>query len=143
VERPSYYQSYLNQNLFPMKRVKINIEFIFRASPTILYKFLTTPDCLIRWFCDEADVTGDIFTYTWSGSDESAELVDDIEEERLRFKWEDADDPDEYLEFRMSKSDVTNTSILEITDFCDDDEIEDTKALWESQMKTLQTVTGG
>ena len=61
----------------------------------------------------------------------------------MKFKWEDADDADEYLEFRMSKSPVTNTSILEITDFCDDDEVEDTKALWESQMKVLQGVTGG
>jgi len=126
-----------------MKRVKINLEFIFRASPAILYKFLTTPDCLIRWFCDEADITGDQYTYTWSGSEEVAELVDDIEEERLRFKWADSDNDEEYLEFRMSKSDVTNTSIMEITDFCDEDEIDDTRALWESQMKTLQTVTGG
>ena len=126
-----------------MKRVQINLEFIFRASPTILYNFLTTPACLIRWFCDEADITGDIYTYTWSGSEEVAELVDDIQEQRLRFKWEDADDEEEYLEFRMMKSPVTNTSTLEITDYCDEDEVEDTKALWTSQMKTLQSVTGG
>lgn len=126
-----------------MKRVKIDLEFIFRASPTILYKFLTTPDCLIRWFCDEADITGETFTFTWSGADEVAELIDDIEDERLKFKWHDADDEAEYLEFRMSKSDITSTSILEITDFCDDDEVEDTRALWESQMKVLQSVTGG
>ena len=126
-----------------MKRVKIDLEFIFRASPTILYKFLTTPACLIRWFCDEVDITGETFVYTWSGADEVAELIDDIEDERLKFKWEDADDENEYLEFRMSKSPITNTSILEITDFCDEDEVEDTKALWESQMKVLQNVTGG
>ena len=126
-----------------MKRVQINLEFIFRASPTVLYKFLTDPACLIRWFCDEADITGDTYTYTWSGSEEVAELVDDIQEQRLRFKWEDADDEEEYLEFRMMKSPVTNTSTLEITDYCDEDEIEDTKALWTSQMKQLQSVTGG
>ncbi len=126
-----------------MKRVKIELEFIFRASPTILYKFLTTPACLIRWFCDEVDITGETFVYTWSGADEIAELIDDIEDERLKFKWEDADDENEYLEFRMSKSPITNTSILEITDFCDEDEVDDTKALWESQMKVLQGVTGG
>lgn len=126
-----------------MKRVKIELEFIFRASPTILYKFLTTPACLIRWFCDEVDITGETFVYTWSGADEVAELIDDIEDERLKFKWEDADDENEYLEFRMSKSPITNTSILEITDYCDEDEVDDTKALWESQMKVLQSVTGG
>ena len=62
-------------------------------------------------------------TFVWSGSEEVAELIDDIEEERLRFKWEDADDEEEYLEFNISKSPVTGETILEITDFCDEDEV--------------------
>ena len=126
-----------------MKRVKIELEFIFRASPTILYKFLTTPSCLIRWFCDEVDITGETFTFVWSGADEVAELIDDIEDERIRFKWEDADDEEEYLEFRMRKSPVTNETILEITDYCDDGEGDDQRQLWESQIKVLKQETGG
>ena len=126
-----------------MERVKFTLEFLFRASPTILYKFLTTPSCLIRWFCDEVDIQGDTFTFVWSGSEEVAELIDDIEEERLRFKWEDAEDEEEYLEFNISKSPVTGETILEITDFCDEDEVADQQQLWESQMKELRKETGG
>ena len=126
-----------------MKRVKIDLEFIFRASPTILYKFLTTPSCLIRWFCDEVDIQGEVFTFVWSGAEEVATMIDDIEDERIRFKWEDAEDDDEYLEFRMRKSPVTNETILEITDYCDEDEIEDQSQLWESQVKVLRQETGG
>jgi len=125
-----------------MKRVKIELEFIFRASPTILYKFLTTPACLIRWFCDEVDITGETFVYTWSGADEVAELIDDIEDERLRFHWHEAEDG-EYLEFRLDKSPVTGETILEITDYCDEDEVDDQKMLWESQIKVLRQETGG
>lgn len=125
-----------------MKRVSYSIEFIFRASPAILYKFLTTPSCLIRWFCDSVDITGDEFVFGWNGSEEAAELIDDIEEERLRFVWDNADD-DEYLEFRMYKSDVTNETILEITDFCDEDEVDEQKDLWESQIQALRIETGG
>ena len=126
-----------------MKRVQVNLEFIFRASPTILYRFLTTPSTLIRWFCDEVDITGDVFTFVWEGSEEVAILTDDIEDERLRFKWEDADDEEEYLEFRMTKSPVTGETILEITDYCDEDEVKDTQQLWEAQMKQLKQETGG
>lgn len=126
-----------------MKRVQVNLEFIFRASPTILYRFLTTPSTLIRWFCDEVDITGDVFTFVWEGSEEIAHLIDDIEDERLRFKWEDADDEEEYLEFRMTKSPVTSETILEITDYCDEDEVSDTRQLWEAQMKQLKQETGG
>lgn len=126
-----------------MKRVSFNMEFLFRASPSILYQFFTTPNCLIRWFCDEIDITGEMYTFTWDGADEIAELVEDKENERVRFKWEDADSDDEYLEFKFEKSPVTNETILTITDFCDDDEVDDQMQLWESQMKQLKQETGG
>ena len=125
-----------------MKRVQIDMEFIFRASPTILYKFFTTPSCLIRWFCDEVDIEGEIYSFAWDGAVETAEMIDDIEDERIRFKWEDEDD-DEYFEIRMAKSPVTGETILEITDFCDDGDQDDQRQLWESQIKVLRQETGG
>jgi uncharacterized protein YndB with AHSA1/START domain len=126
-----------------MKRVKLDLEFIFRASPAIVYSFITTPACLVRWYCDEVDITGDIYSFYWSGSNEVAIMVDDIEEERIRFQWEDADDPDEYLEFRMYKSDITNETVVEITDYCDDDEVQEIKDLWASLMSDLKKECGG
>jgi len=125
-----------------MKRVKIDLEYMFRASPAILYTFLTTPACLVRWFCDEVDILEDIYTFTWSGDDEIAELVDDIEEERVRFVWEDAED-DEYVEFRMYKSDVTNETVMEITDFCDKGEEGEQTDYWENLLVKLRKETGG
>lgn len=125
-----------------MRRTSFDMEFIFRASPAILYKFVTTPSCLVRWFCDGVDINGEIYTFDWHGSEENAEIVDDIEEERVRFHWEDSEDK-EYLEFRMYKSPVTNETVFEITDFCDDDEVDDQKAFWESQISQLKIATGG
>ena len=125
-----------------MKRVQIDMEFIFRASPTILYKFFTTPSCLIRWFCDEVDIEGEIYSFAWDGSVETAEMIDDIEDERIRFKWEEEDE-EEYFEIRMAKSPVTGETILEITDFCDDGDQDDQRQLWESQIKVLRQETGG
>jgi uncharacterized protein YndB with AHSA1/START domain len=125
-----------------MSRVQIKMEFIFRASPAILYSFLTAPSTLIRWFCDEVDIQGDIYTFSWNGAEEVAELIDDIEEERLKFQWEEADD-NEFLEFKMYKSDVTNETILEIIDWCDDDEVDEQKDLWNSQINKLRVEVGG
>jgi uncharacterized protein YndB with AHSA1/START domain len=125
-----------------MKRVSFEMEFLFRASPTILYKFLTSPACLVRWFCDAVDIQEDVYVFEWSGSEEVAILIDDIEEERLRFKWEEAPD-NEYLEFRFEISPVTNETIVSITDFCDDDEVEDQQKLWASQLDMLRRETGG
>lgn len=125
-----------------MKRVKIDLEYMFRASPAILYTFLTTPACLVRWFCDEVDILEDVYTFTWQGDDEIAELVDDIEEERVRFVWEDGED-DEYLEFRMYKSDVTNETVMEISDFCDEGEEKEQQDYWENLLIVLRKETGG
>ncbi|HRG42123.1 MAG TPA: START-like domain-containing protein [Saprospiraceae bacterium] len=124
------------------KRVRIDLEFIFKASPTIIYNFVTTPACLVRWYCNEVDITGETYAFYWQGSSEVATLVDDIEDERVRFKWDEADD-EEYLEFRMYKSDVTNETIFEITDFCDDDEVQEVKDLWTTLTTELRKECGG
>jgi len=125
-----------------MERTKIDLEFIFRASPAILYKFFTDPADLGRWFCDEVDISSDTYTFSWSGSDEVAELVESEEDALLRFRWEEEDE-EEYFEYKMYKSPLTGETILEIIDFCDEDEVADQRQFWENQIKKLKSATGG
>lgn len=125
-----------------MKRVRIDLEYIFRASPTILYTFITTPACLVRWFCDAVDIENDYFTFEWKGQAEVAEMLDDIEDERVRFGFVDSL-PSEFLEFRMYKSDVTQETILEITDFCDAGEEKEQADYWNNLVSQLRIETGG
>lgn len=126
-----------------MERVKIQLEYLLRASPTLLYQFFTTPSALVRWFCDGVDIHGNgIYTFEWSGTEEVAQLTEDIEEELVRFRWLDDEREGEYLEFKITISPVTGETILEITDFCDADEVEEQKALWETQIRQLRKETG-
>lgn len=125
-----------------MERVSLTQEYIFRASPAILYQFFTTPSRLNLWFCDSVDIDKDLYTFEWSGSEEQANLIDDIEDELIKFSWLD-NDPDEFLEFRIEKSPVTGETILNVTDFCDDDEVEDQKQYWDNLMSKLKKATGG
>lgn len=126
-----------------MERVKFTKEFIFRASPAIIYQFLTTPSCLTRWFCDEVHINGEDFTFVWSGAEEEAKLIEDQEPNLLRFVWEDAESDDEFLEFDIRVSPVTSETIMNITDFADEDEVDDQKALWTSQMTRMRAEMGG
>lgn len=126
-----------------MDRTSFTAEFLFRASPTIIYKFLTTPDCLIRWFCEECKVVDGKYYFEWDGSEEIAEVLEDVENELLRLQWEEFEDEDEYLEFKLKRSPVTNETILEITAFCDDDEVDTEKEVWAAQMEDLRRATGG
>lgn len=42
----------------------------------------------------------------------------------------------------ISKDELTGDIALVVTDWCDDDEIEETQLLWESQVQNLRTVLG-
>lgn len=125
-----------------MKRVAFTLEFIIKTSPTIVYKFLTTPSCLIRWFCDKVEIDGEKFSYYWEDEEEIAYLIDDFEDEYLRFQWEEAESDEEYLEFKMSVSDVTRETVFEIVDYCDEDEVEDQKQLWRNQIDAMKKAMG-
>ncbi len=126
-----------------MERSKLELEFIFKASPTILYKFFTTPSCLVRWFCDEVDIQGEEFTFFWSGSAEIADLVEDVENERVKFKWQDSEEEEEFLQFNIDTSPVTGETILMLVDYCEEDEVEDQTQYWSNQMDRLRKATGG
>lgn len=125
-----------------MERVSFTLEFILRTSPTIIYKFLTTPSCLIRWFCDKVEIDGEQFSYFWGDEEEIAFLIDDFEDEYLRFRWDDAESNKEFLEFKMKVSDVTRETVFEIIDYCDADEVEDQKQLWISQIEAMKKAMG-
>ena len=59
------------------------------------------------------------------------------ENEYVVFKW-DWMKNDEYFEFRIEKSPVTNETILTITDFADKKEIGDQELLWDAQIHDLK-----
>ena len=126
-----------------MERISFTQEFLFRASPTIIYKFLTTPDCLIRWFCDDCNIVDGRYTFEWDGEEEVATVLEDTENEQLKLEWEDAEEEGEFLDFQLGRSEVTGETILEITAFCDADEVEEEKQFWATQMEGLKRATGG
>ena len=126
-----------------MERVKFTFEFICRASPNMVYQFLTEPARITRWFCDEVDIMDQTYTFVWDGAAEVAELIEDKEGDLVRFAWEDADDEDEYLEFNIDKSPVTGETIVHVTDFADDDEVDDQRKLWETQLNRMKAEMGG
>lgn len=125
-----------------MARVQFQVEFMFKSSPATLYLFVTQPTCMVRWFCNKVDNTGDHYVFDWEGDHEEATLVVDIEEELVKYKWLGRDE-DEFLQFRIYKTDITNETILEITEFCDDDEVKGQKDLWEVYIKKFKTFCGG
>lgn len=118
------------------KKVLYTLEYPVRCSPTILYGFLSTASGLQEWFADKVDDRDGIFTFGWNGTDDKAEVLDKADNSFIRFHWTHAPKT-EYFEFRVEKSEVTNQTILIISDFADKKDIKDQTQLWEYQVKDL------
>ena len=118
------------------KKVLYTLEYPVRCSPGILYEFLRTPAGIQEWFADKVDERDGQFSFSWNGTEDKAVLVDSEEDKFVRFRW-DYMTKDEYFEWRIDKSEVTNQTILVISDFADKKEIKDQSQLWEYQIKDL------
>ena len=118
------------------KKVLYTLEYPVRCSPRILYEFLSTPAGLQEWFADIVDERDGIFSFSWNGTAENAELLEGEEDKYIRFHWLHTA-KEEYFEFSIDKSEVTNQTILIIKDFADKKEIKDQSRLWEFQVKEL------
>jgi uncharacterized protein YndB with AHSA1/START domain len=118
------------------KKVLYTLEYPVRCSPGILYEFLRTPAGIQEWFADKVDERDGQFSFSWNGTEDKAELIDSEEDKFVRFRW-DYMTKDEYFEWRIDKSEVTNQTILVISDFADKKEIKDQSQLWQYQVKEL------
>ena len=106
------------------KKIKYTVEYPVRCSPVILYEFLSTTSGLQEWFADKVEESDGIFSFSWSGAAEEAEVLEKEENKMIRFHWIDAP-KDEYFEFSIDKSEVTNQTILVIHDFAEKKDIKD------------------
>ena len=118
------------------KKQQYTLEYPVRCSPNILYEFLSTPSGLQEWFADKVDERDGVFSFSWNGSDDTAELLDSEEDKYIRFHWSHAP-KEEFFEFSIEKSEITNQTILVIKDFAEKKEIKDQRMLWDYQVKDL------
>lgn len=123
---------------------KYEMEFVIQASPSLIYTYISTPSGLSEWFADNVNSRGELFTFIWDGSEEQAKLLTKKNGERVKFRWlsDDEDGATYYFEIRIQVDEITKDVSLMITDFAEDDEVEEGKMLWENQIGSLKQVLG-
>ena len=127
-----------------MEKVKFQIEFPINSSKGVLFNIFSTPSGLAEWFCDDVNIKKDIHVFMWDGSEESARLISKKRDEFVKFRWlEDEEDGiNSFFEFRIKVDDLTGDTALMITDFAEEDEMDDSKELWSAQVDRLKQVLG-
>lgn len=127
------------------EKTKFEIEFPIHASPQLLFQYISTPSGLAEWFADNVNSRGELFTFIWDGSEERAKLLTKKNGERVKFKWindEEEENNSCYFEIRIQVDEITKDVSLMVTDFSDDDEVDEAKMLWDNQISDLKQVLG-
>src|SRR6478736_2319679 len=109
-----------------MSKQLFTLEYSVRCSPSILYEFLSTPAGLQEWFADKVDERDQVFSFTWNGTTDRAQVLETEADKLIKFHWLHGP-KNEYFEFRIEKAEVSNQTILLIRDFAEKKEIPDQK----------------
>ena len=123
-------------------RIKFEMEFPIKVSQRLLFQYLSTPSGLSEWFADNVNSRGENFIFIWDDSEEVANLVSKKLPEKIKFQWEDDKDTDYFFELRIQFDEITKDVSLIVTDFAEEDEVEESKMLWTNQVFDLKKVLG-
>ena len=121
-----------------------SLEYDFHASPQLLFQYLSTPSGLSEWFADNVNSRGEQFTFILDYSEETALLLQKKNNDKVKFQWQndEEDDEDYYFEFKIQVDEITKDVSLIVTDFAEEDELEESKMLWDNLVSDLKQVLG-
>jgi hypothetical protein len=125
-------------------KVKYELEFPIHSSPQLLYQYIITPSGLSEWFADNVNSRGEFYTFIWDDSEENAKLASKKSGEKVKFKWLDENNKETeyFFELKIQVDEITNDVSLIVTDFSEENELPESKLLWESLVSDLKHVIG-
>lgn len=126
------------------EKIQFELEIPVKASPHMLFPYLSTPSGLSEWFSDDVNSRGEKYTFIWDGEERSATRIAKKTDKFIRFRWEeDEEEGNKYFfELKIVVDELTNDTSLIVIDFSDEDEVEEDKLLWESQVNELLHTIG-
>ena len=125
-------------------RIQFEMEFPIQVSQRLLYQYISTPSGLSEWFSDDVNSRGEKYTFFWGDSEEDARLLSKKPYEKVKFQWMNGEDDEEdcYFEFTIQMDEITKDVSLIVTDFSPEEELEESKLLWNSLISDLKKVLG-
>jgi hypothetical protein len=87
---------------------------------------------------------GEIFTFFWNDSEETAKVIKKKNDRFIQFKWinEEEDNGKDFFEFKIQVDELTQDVSLIVTDHVNAGEEEEARLLWESQIHELLHTIG-
>ena len=122
-----------------MKR-KIVLEYPLRCTSGSLFRAVSTPLGLQSWFADRVEAGGNRYDFFWGKTSQTAWIVHTKPNVSVRFQWDG--DEKRALEMRIDTEELTGGTILTITDFVNDEELDEERSLWDTLVEKLKRAIG-
>lgn len=127
-----------------MGKFKYVAEFEFKASPKVLFQYISTPAGLQQWFASKVTIKSDhVYDFIWDNESHPAKLTSQRLNKSTRFDFMNEDQKGNWVEFKLEVSELTNTTFFRVTDNSDNTDLEDLTDLWEGLMDKLREIVGG
>jgi len=124
------------------EKIKYEMEFPIQASSALLYQYISTPSGMQEWYADNVNSRGEFFNFIWEGSEEVARLISKQKGKSIRFQWMEDEGTSYYFEMCIVLDDITKDVCIMVTDFAEEDEVEEGKMLWENMIFELKHLLG-
>jgi len=124
------------------KRIKFRFQYTFKAKAEFLYNYVSTPYNLAIWFCDDARNEDNKIIFTWNNSEEKAKIQKEIFKKKIEFRWIDRPG-NESLSFVIDSDEITGGTVLVVSDFDEEDQVEEARMWWDNAIQKLKRVIGG
>lgn len=123
------------------EQIPYSLEYIIHASPQMLFKLISSASGLSEWFCNDVNIKGDIYEFKWDDTNQFAQLIHLRPGKSVKFKWLESPN-NTFFEFKIKQDELTKELSLIINDFAEEDDLEDSKMLWDNQIEVLMHKLG-
>ncbi len=130
-----------------MEKLKYSTEYELRASPKMLFPYISTASGLSQWFAQKVNIKpNNYFDFYWDKELHPAQQVSLKINKSVKFEFlntgTDGHD-NNYVEFKIDVSDLSGATFLVITDYSTNQDVEELKDLWHGLIDGLKEIVGG
>lgn len=129
-----------------MSQTTYTFEYEIKASPKVLYPYLSSPSGLQQWFADKVIVRGaQELQFIWDNENHPASVLPGKPNKSVKFdfKKEDSEPGKHIIEMSLDVSEVSNTTYLTIIDGASSFKSEDdAQELWDYLIDKLKEIVG-
>ncbi|MBO0930552.1 START-like domain-containing protein [Fibrella aquatilis] len=129
-----------------MEKFKFTTEYELRASPKVLFPYISSASGLSQWFAAKVNTMPEHkYDFIWDDESHPARQTSLRQNKSVRFEFLNTGDnghDTNYVDFRLDVSELTQATYLKITDYSTNTDEDDLQDMWDGMIHKLKEIVG-